>query len=149
MTRAQFERMDQLAVMARSEAARQLQAAQSSHSQNHVQLQQLRDFVLEYEQRLQSLASAGMPATQLQDYRVFLSRLQRALAEQERTTESSELVVESRRQVWVERVQSNENLQGYIAKLRQQERRLEEQRVQQQLDERSAFLHHGERNARD
>ena len=91
--------IDKVAMVARSEESRAATAHQQQQelaTQSQQRLGQLEQFRAEYEERLKSMASGGMDARQMADYRRFLAGLNDAIERQ-----NEEVVrTESRRTRW-------------------------------------------------
>lgn len=77
--------LDKVALVARSQESRAASTHQEHQrvvSKSEQRLSQLEQFRMEYEERLQSMASSGMDARQMADYRRFLASLNDAIARQ-------------------------------------------------------------------
>ena len=86
------KKIGKVAIVARSaeqKTTRALQESQKQHQQKCDQLDQLRAFKREYETNLGQLGGAGIAARQLQDYRLFLSKLEQSIDQQVRAVEAS------------------------------------------------------------
>jgi len=138
---SRLDKLDKVAAVARADqagATRALQQQQRAHRDNATQLEQLQAFAREYEMRLQQLAATGMPARQLQDYRLFLANLSAAIALQAGATVQSEEAVGAHRDQWIATAKENQAMSEYLARerlLAQQQRSKVEQ---SDADERSA-----------
>lgn len=132
-------KLDKVATVARADtagAARSLHQQQQAHGGHNTQLEQLQRFAEEYEQRLRDMASAGMHAAQLQDYRQFLANLNEAIRLQLQTVADSAASLEERRQDWIQQSLQTSTLEDFIAR-RQLQAREHAQRVEQrEADER-------------
>jgi len=138
---SRLDKLDKVAAVARADqagATRALQQQQRAHRDNAAQLEQLHSFAREYEVRLQQMAATGMPARQLQDYRLFLANLSAAIAMQEGATVQSEEALGVHREQWMTTAKENQALSEYLAR----ERLLAQQQLtkvdQSDADERSA-----------
>ncbi|MCB1667000.1 MAG: flagellar export protein FliJ [Porticoccaceae bacterium] len=83
-------------------SARELQLNQQGHLQKQQQLDQLLQFKQEYEDRLGSMGQHGIAARQLQDYRLFLSKLNQAISQQLQDVQKAEENLEEAREQWKE-----------------------------------------------
>ena len=78
-----LDKLDKVALLARNDESRAAGAFAQQRQvleQSTARRAQLTNFKSEYEQRLQALARDGMDARRLADYRLFLGRLDEALA---------------------------------------------------------------------
>ena len=77
-------------------SAKALQQSQQSFQQKQEQLDQLKNFKQEYEDKLGVMGQEGIGARQLQDYRLFLSKLNLAIDQQAEEVQASEKKAERR-----------------------------------------------------
>lgn len=134
--------LDTVAMLARTDEeriARELQSRQAARRRDDQQLDQLKAFQSEYEQRLQQMAAAGMPARQLADFRHFLANLNRAVENQSVSVAASTEAAQSKHSEWVDKAARRAGLDDFLLRYRSRERRaaerVEEKRVH---DEHSA-----------
>ena len=102
----ELDKLDKVAMLARtqeSRAAGTFQRSQQALDESAARLSQLEQFKSEYEQRLQAMASSGMDARQLADYRLFLSNLNDAINVQDKENNRSEAALESSREALLDR----------------------------------------------
>lgn len=86
------KKIGKVATVARSaeqKTTHALQESQKQHQQKCDQLDQLHAFKLEYETNLGHLGGKGIAARQLQDYRLFLTKLDQSIDQQSRAVETS------------------------------------------------------------
>jgi flagellar FliJ protein len=121
------ERLRPVASLAKNEetrAAHVVRKRQARQQQDSQQLEQLQAFREEYEQRLQQMSASGLPATQLADFRRFLSNLNRAVDSQRDSLTQSESALASSREQWSERAAQRAGIDTFIARhARAEERR--------------------------
>ncbi len=91
----------EVAKMSEQHSARELSTSQQSHKQKCAQLEQLMQFKLDYESTLETKGSEGMPARQLQDYRLFLAKLNQAIDKQRNDIEDSKASLVSVQEQWL------------------------------------------------
>ena len=82
-------------------SAKALQQSQQSFQQKQDQLDQLKNFKQEYEDKLGVMGQEGIAARQLQDYRLFLSKLNFAIGQQAEEVQASEKNLEGMRNQWI------------------------------------------------
>ena len=86
------KKIGKVAIVARSaeqKTTRALQESHRHHQQKSDQLDQLIAFKREYESNLGQVGGAGIAARQLQDYRLFLSKLDQSIEQQAQAVELS------------------------------------------------------------
>jgi flagellar FliJ protein len=82
-------------------SAKALQQSQQSFQQKQDQLDQLKNFKQEYEDKLGVMGQEGIAARQLQDYRLFLSKLNFAIDQQAEEVQASEKNLAGMRNQWI------------------------------------------------
>jgi flagellar FliJ protein len=75
--------------------------SRQSHEQQRQQFDQLIQFKQEYETRLGQVGEQGIPARQLQDYRLFLNKLNQAIEQQRAAVSDSAQQLEGDREQWM------------------------------------------------
>ena len=111
------DKMDKVATVAKLEAqksAQEFSESQKSHSEKVAQLEQLMQFKADYERTLTARGSEGMDARQFQDYRLFLTRLNEAIAQQTLELQGSEASLSAVREEWVSKSQRNQALDQLV-----------------------------------
>jgi small-conductance mechanosensitive channel len=81
--------VQQVAASRERNAARTMGQARQHLAQEEAKLAQLRQYHQEYLQRFAQVASQGMSANQLQEYRAFLAKLDEAVRQQEKVVAAS------------------------------------------------------------
>lgn len=128
--------MDKVAAVAKLEAhksARELSESQKSHSEKIAQLEQLIQFKADYEKTLTARGSKGMDAREFQDYRLFLARLNEAIAQQTQEIQGSEASLSAVRDEWVSKSQRNQALDQLV-----EDRHRARIKAQEKLDQKRA-----------
>jgi len=82
-------------------SAKELQQGQQSYKQKQEQLDQLKTFKQEYEDKLGLMGQEGIGARQLQDYRLFLSKLNHAIDQQAEEVKTSQQNIDGLRSQWI------------------------------------------------
>jgi len=121
-------------------AARDLGASQRRMHEQKAKLDDLRQYHQEYLQRFSETAKNGMSASQLQEYRAFMSKLETAIELQQKAVEESHLECSSRKGVWQEKRVRTQALGKVVDRLHSAERRADEKLEQKESDE------HGQRD---
>lgn len=116
-------------------AALVLAEGQQELGEQQLRLDELHDYRREYAQRLQQQGVAGLRATELQDFRNFLDRLDNAIRQQERMVERQRHEVERRRQLWLDARTRCRAMGKVLERYRSEEDRAEERREQAENDE--------------
>jgi len=132
----QLDKVAELATAERAKAAGHLQEERQKHDAAQQQLQQLEQFLAEYEDDLRAASAAGIGATQLQDYRRFLVALNAAIEQQTRVLEQSGGAVSSQRQKLQVKNDHCSRLDQLLDSYRAAEQREAGKREQRQQDDR-------------
>ncbi|MFK8043452.1 flagellar export protein FliJ [Congregibacter sp.] len=115
----ELDKLDKVALVAKTEenrAAGTLQRSQQAHDQSSAKLSQLEQFKQEYELRLQAMASSGMDARQLVDYRRFLHNLNDAISLQGQENSRTQVELESNRENLVDRTLRRSSVDELISR---------------------------------
>lgn len=132
------EKIDKVATLAKSteqRAAKAFKQGQQGHQQKCEQLQQLINFKQEYETKLGQMGGQGIDARQLQDYRLFLSKLNQAIDQQSQEVEASEKSLEEVRGQWLSESQHKTAVDNLVDHRLKQQRRAEDKAEQKDADE--------------
>ncbi len=107
-----LQTVQQLAAADKEQAAAHLQAQQQTLQVAQQQLQQLRSFYADY-----ATAAGGLDnARQLQQYHIFLARLDRSIAQQQSAMTASQQAVDESRGRWASLYQRSEALDKALQK---------------------------------
>lgn len=134
----ELEKLDKVAMLARSEenrAAGTLHKSQQALDQSSARLSQLEQFKREYEQRLEAIASSGIDARQLVDYRRFLHNLNNAISAQDEEIGRGESQLQSSREALVDRSLRRSSVDELISRGRISLQQEENKREQRRSDE--------------
>jgi len=133
-------KIDKVATVAKSaeqKSARELKLNQQGHQQKQQQLEQLIQFKKEYEDRLGSVGGQGMAARQLQDYRLFLSKLNQAIDQQAQDVEQAQENLNEVRQEWQEKSRRTSALDQLIEQQHREQLEVRNRAEQKADDEKS------------
>jgi flagellar FliJ protein len=116
-------------------AARSMGQARKNLELEEAKLKQLKQYHQEYLARFQQLAGEGMTSKQLQEYRMFLAKLDEAINEQERVVAASMVNHNSRKSNWKEKHSRTQALNKVIDRYRVQEQKVADRREQKENDD--------------
>ncbi|HLA74666.1 MAG TPA: flagellar export protein FliJ [Gammaproteobacteria bacterium] len=83
------------------DAARLLAEAQRLIDEREERLVELLGYLSEYQQRLQAVGSAGVEAGQMQDYHLFIGKLDEAIMLQKKLVVAAKNAFEERKRAWL------------------------------------------------
>lgn len=135
----------QVAASKEQEAARLLGDAQREVALREARLSELLAYQSEYAARFETSGGGGLDMARLQDYRVFLARLNEAIALQRRLVDAARVDCEARRACWLGTRQQAQAIDKVVDRFRRDEVRAQGRREQADTDERAQQSH----NARD
>ncbi|WP_027897800.1 flagellar export protein FliJ [Zestomonas thermotolerans] len=134
----------EMAEKAEREAARQLGQCQSQLAQAEAQLDELERYRADYHQQWLTEGRQGVSGQWLMSYQRFLSQLETAIGQQERSVAWHRSNVEKVRAQWQERYARLEGLRKLIQRYQDEARLAEDKREQRLLDELSQRLRQSE-----
>jgi len=114
MKSGKMDKVAAVAKIAEQQSARELGRALQSHREKSDQLDQLIQFRNDYQSGLGARGSDGIPAKQLQDYRVFLNKLSDAIAQQAREVELAQEQLDQHRVQWLSKSQRKSALDHLV-----------------------------------
>ncbi len=118
-------------------AARELGDSRRYVHEQEQRLNELRQYHAEYLERFHTVAKVGMSALQLQEYRAFLAKLERAIREQENVITNGRNVQEFKKGKWQQKHVRTQALGNVIDRYKQAENKAQDTREQKESDERS------------
>jgi flagellar FliJ protein len=124
-----------MALKAEREAAYQLGLAQNQLLQAQRKLAELERFRGDYQQQWIERGQQGVSGQWLMNYQRFLSQLEAAVEQQNRSLDWQREVVDKARGAWQEKYARLEGLRKLVERYREEARLLEDKREQKQLDE--------------
>jgi flagellar FliJ protein len=118
-------------------AVQKLGQSQQYLDAQRAKLEELRAYRDQYAKAFEASGGAGLAATRLQDYRLFLNRLGEAIRQQEALIVECCARHEQTRQQWIETRARNQAIDKVMDRYRQDERKQEDCREQKEQDERA------------
>ncbi len=118
-------------------AARELGDSRRYVLKQEERLNELRQYHAEYLERFHATAKIGMSALQLQEYRAFLAKLERAIREQEEIIAKGKNVQEFKKGNWQQKHVRTQILGNVIDRYKKSENRANDKREQNEADDRS------------
>jgi flagellar FliJ protein len=118
-------------------AAKELGDSTRYVHEQEARLEELRRYHAEYLERFHSAAKMGMSALQLQEYRAFLSKLERAIREQEAIIQDGRNVHKFKKDNWQQKHVRTQALGKVIDRYKQAETKAEDKREQKESDDRN------------
>jgi flagellar FliJ protein len=122
-------------------AARVMGEAQQRLAAQLRKLEELITYRDQYSSEFQQRSGQGMGVARLQDYRLFLARLNDAIQHQERVVERCQQDVERQRRHWMSTRTRTQALGKVVDRYRREEQRVVERREQHDTDERAQRIH--------
>ncbi|MFU8787676.1 MAG: flagellar export protein FliJ [Methylobacter sp.] len=115
-----------------------LGAAQSKLVSMQAQVEGLRSYRREYQDKFNRLGSGGVNISQLLEFRSFIDKLDKAIAGQQQVLSSIEVELVGKRKTWEELHRKTQSLQKVCDSARGVEMKQEEKREQLEQDERAS-----------
>ncbi|MFK7974637.1 MAG: flagellar export protein FliJ [Halioglobus sp.] len=137
MKQNKMEKVAAVAKVVEQQLAVDLGHSVQSHAGKRDQLDQLMQFKSDYEEMLAEKSKAGISAIALQDYRLFLSKLDQAISQQTQEVQSAEQNLAQVRAQWIDKSQRKSALEHLVDERRSERLRLREKNEQKETDERS------------
>jgi flagellar protein FliJ len=144
------KRLQSIAELAKNEEDQALQilaASQQEHSQAQQQLEQLTQFLKEYQGRFVEWGTqGGVSVARIQDYQSFMGRLNEAMVAQQQVVEQAEKDVQEKRREWLEKRVNTQALEKVVSRYQDEEQQQENMKEQRDSDEYASRLHHQKRH---
>lgn len=138
MTRSKrMQPVQRLAQNREQQAVRRLGESQQRLQLQQSKLEELRAYRDQYARDFENSGGAGLGAARVQDYRVFLNRLNEAIRQQEAVIAESRVRHEQSRQRWVESRSENQAIDKLVDRYRLEESKQRERREQKEQDDRA------------
>lgn len=131
-------KMDKVAAVAKMDEQQSLQEfskSRQSHQQKLDRLEQLLQYKADYEAALGVKGSEGIAANQLQDYRLFLGKLNQAIEQQMQDLQGSEASLEQLQARWLSKSQRKEALDNLVDERHKEHSRARDKAEQKEADE--------------
>jgi len=117
-----------------------LGAVQRKHQGMQAQVEGLRNYRREYQDRFEQLGVKGVNVAQLLEFRSFIDKLDKAIMGQEKMLDSIEAEVVAKRKIWEELHHKTRSLQKVCDSALKIEMKQEAKREQQEQDERASRI---------
>ncbi|MGZ5030384.1 MAG: flagellar export protein FliJ [Methylobacter sp.] len=117
-----------------------LGAVQRKHQGMQAQVEGLKIYRREYQDRFDQLGVKGVNVVQLLEFRSFIDKLDKAIMGQEQMLDSIEAEVKAKRKIWEELHQKTQSLQKVCDSALKVEMKQEAKREQQEQDERASRI---------
>lgn len=127
--------VQQVAESKEKRAAHHMGQARQHLVQEEAKLHQLKEYHQEYLSRFQQVASTGMSASQLQEYRAFLAKLDEAIQQQEKVVAASMASHSSHKDNWKQKRTRTQALGKVVDRYRKEERKAADLTEQKESDE--------------
>ena len=118
-------------------AVQKLGQSQQFLDAQHAKLEELCSYRDQYSESFKASSGQGLDANRLQDYRVFLTRLNEAIRQQEAIIAQCISQHEQTRQQWVETRSHHQAIGKVIERYQSDEQKAQDRHEQQEQDERS------------
>ena len=119
------------------DAARELGDSQRRMRDQETKLEDLRRYHQEYLERFQDTARKGMTASQMQEYRAFLEKLDLAIQEQEKVVQASKSECVTRKEQWQQKHVRTKALGKVMDRFKSAEQKIVDKREQNEADDRN------------
>lgn len=117
-----------------------LGAVQRKHQGMQAQVEGLKIYRREYQDRFDQLGAKGVNVAQLLEFRSFIDKLDKAIIGQEQMLDSIEAEVKVKRKIWEELHHKTQSLQKVCDSALKVEMKQEAKREQQEQDERASRI---------
>jgi len=117
-----------------------LGTVQGKHQGMQAQVEGLRNYRREYQDRFDQLGVKGVNVAQLLEFRSFIDKLDKAIMGQEKMLDSIEAEVVAKRKIWEELHHKTRSLQKVCDSALKIEMKQEAKREQQEQDERASRI---------
>lgn len=135
MKRGKIGKVAAVAKIDEQRSGRELGSILQSHQQKQDQLEQLIQFKADYETTLGSAGGKGIAARQLQDYRLFLTKLSQAVDQQVKEVEDSQLKLDEVRVQWLSKSQRTTALDNLVDQQNKAAKAARDKAAQKESDE--------------
>ncbi len=139
-----FKPVVDLAHESERQAARALGIALKKLHESKEQLDQLNGYRQEYTQRLQQAGSHGMNGQQLNEYHVFMAKIDAAITSQKTTIEKMQTLLEEKKKFWFSKRGRSKALDSVLDNYLKKEQVKIEKRDQRELDDRAGCSKSGD-----
>lgn len=130
-----FKPVVRVAEAREKQAASDLGEAQAHLQAQVARLEELRNYQLDYQQRLTATASQGIQAARLQDFHRFLENLKQAIRQQETLVQIATRMVEQKKQLWFDKRGKLKSYDNVMDRYLHEENLEQDKREQKETDE--------------
>ena len=134
-----FQPVHRVAESRENKAARALGESQRKMREHTSRLEELKQYHREYMERFKSASREGLTASQMQEYRAFLGKLETAIREQEKVLQTSHRECTGKKDAWQEKHVRTQALGKAMDRFRKAENKAMDSREQQATDEHSQW----------
>ena len=121
-------------------ALEELGKSQTKRQEMLAQLENLQQYRREYLDKYKALGDAGLSAKRIMDYRAFISKIDKAIVDQQRTLESAENELARSRKMWESANQKTASLKKVHDVALEDEAKYEAKQEQNDQDERASRI---------
>jgi flagellar FliJ protein len=132
-----FQPVQRVAESREKSAAKVLGDSQRNMQAQQAKLGELKQYHQEYLERFETAARNGMSANQLQEYRAFLDKLDKAIKEQEKVVLATQFECSKRKDEWQKKRIRTQALGKAVERMQSAEQKERDSREQKELDERN------------
>lgn len=138
MTRSKrMQSVQHLAQNRERDAVKKLGESQQHLEAQRAKLEELRAYRDQYARAFETAGGTGLDAVRVQEYRLFLGRLNEAIQQQEAILEQCTARHEQSRQQWMATRSHSQAIDKVLERYQEAERRLQQRTEQQEQDERA------------
>lgn len=130
-----FKPVQRVAKSREQKAAKQLGDSQRKVNEQEMKLEELKRYHQEYLTQFETSARRGMSASQLLEYQAFLSKLERAIKEQEKVVTNSRRECHTKKDAWQQKNVRTRVLNKVVDRFKVAENRAGEKKDQKETDE--------------
>ncbi|MCP3866535.1 MAG: flagellar export protein FliJ [Gammaproteobacteria bacterium] len=134
-----FQPVQRVAESRENKAARELGLSQRKLRENQDKLDDLKQYHKEYMDRFLGAAQQGLSASQLQEYRAFLRKLEMAIGEQEQILKNSHEECSGKKDMWQEKHIRSQALSKAMDRFVSAERKTMDGQEQKETDDRNQW----------
>jgi len=124
-------------------AARLMGEMLSQAEAQQLQMETLMNYRKDYIENFSTASREGLSAIQMQDYQVFINRLDTAIEQQKEQVKQSRQECEQSRDYWRSKYNHSEMIRKVLESRQQQERQIKNSKEQKEADDRSAVAYVG------
>lgn len=134
-----FQPVHRVAESREHKAARALGESRRRMREHTNKLEELKQYHREYLERFKAASREGLRASQMQEYRAFLGKLETAIREQEKILQHSRRECTGKKNAWQEKHARTQSLGKAMDRFRMAENKVMDSREQQATDEHSQW----------